>query len=168
LCEAILRYGDAIDAGAAAPRRGRGRLPRGPDDAGSAALGAQRFLAERQVAECALVDGWGDPVAWLTEAAAYARRHDHRDVERACRRCCARPGAPLPRRRGHHDVAPELAALGVTEREADVLALIADGLTSREVAARLFLSIRTVDKHVERLLAKTGRSRRAELRSFRT
>lgn len=58
--------------------------------------------------------------------------------------------------------------MGVTEREADVLALVADGLTSREVAARLFLSVRTVDKHVERLLAKTGRSRRTELRAFRT
>jgi DNA-binding CsgD family transcriptional regulator len=169
LGEAILGYGDAIDAG----RSGRRDEAKAHFVAARAMLdrprlAAQRFLAERQVAECALVDGWGDPVAWLTEAAAYARRHDHRDVERACRSLLRKAGAPLPRRRGQHDVAPELAALGVTEREADVLALVADGLTSREVAARLFLSIRTVDKHVERLLAKTGRSRRAELRAFRT
>jgi DNA-binding CsgD family transcriptional regulator len=58
--------------------------------------------------------------------------------------------------------------VGVTEREAEVFALVTEGLTSREIAARLFLSVRTVDKHVERLLAKTGVSRRAELRSFRT
>ena len=78
-------------------------------------------------------------------------------------------GAPPPRREhGHRDVPPALAALGVTDREADVFALVTEGLTSREIAARLFLSVRTVDKHVERLLAKTGVSRRAELRTFCT
>jgi DNA-binding CsgD family transcriptional regulator len=58
--------------------------------------------------------------------------------------------------------------MGITDREADVLALVAEGLTSKEIAARLYLSARTVDKHVERLLAKTGVSRRAELRQFST
>ena len=58
--------------------------------------------------------------------------------------------------------------MGITDREADVLALVADGLTSKEIAARLYLSARTVDKHVERLLSKTGLSRRAELRQFST
>jgi DNA-binding CsgD family transcriptional regulator len=80
-----------------------------------------------------------------------------------------RGGALLPRRdHGHRSVPPDLAALGVTDREADVLALVAAGLTSREVAARLFISVRTVDKHVERLLAKTGLARRTELRRFAT
>jgi DNA-binding CsgD family transcriptional regulator len=75
----------------------------------------------------------------------------------------------VPRREhGHRDVPAALAALGITDREADVLALLADGLTSREIGARLFISARTVDKHVERLLAKTGRSRRAELQTFTT
>ena len=37
----------------------------------------------------------------------------------------------------------------------DVLLLLAEGLTNRQIAARLYLSPRTVDKHVERLLAKT-------------
>jgi DNA-binding CsgD family transcriptional regulator len=41
--------------------------------------------------------------------------------------------------------------------------LVADGLTNREIAERLFLSPRTVEKHVERLLAKTGVQNRSRL-----
>lgn len=41
--------------------------------------------------------------------------------------------------------------------------LVADGLTNREIAERLFLSPRTVEKHVERLLAKTGVQNRSQL-----
>ena len=53
--------------------------------------------------------------------------------------------------------------MGVTAREADVLRLIADGLTNKEIGERLFLSPRTVEKHVERLLAKTGSQNRSQL-----
>jgi DNA-binding NarL/FixJ family response regulator len=44
-----------------------------------------------------------------------------------------------------------------------VLELVAQGLTNARVASRLFLSTRTVDHHVARLLAKTGSANRAEL-----
>ena len=54
---------------------------------------------------------------------------------------------------------PALAALGITSREVDVLALVATGATNREVGERLFISTRTVDKHVERLLQKAGTTR---------
>jgi len=43
---------------------------------------------------------------------------------------------------------------GLTEREHDVLRLIAQGLTNAGVAKRLFLSERTVEAHVRRLLGK--------------
>lgn len=56
-----------------------------------------------------------------------------------------------------------LRNLGVTRRETDVLVLVVEGCGNREIAARLFLSPRTVEKHVERLLAKTGTNRRYEL-----
>ena len=56
----------------------------------------------------------------------------------------------------------------MTEREAEVLALVADGLSNREVAERLVLSVRTVEKHVERLLAKTQSANRAHLAAFAT
>jgi DNA-binding CsgD family transcriptional regulator len=58
---------------------------------------------------------------------------------------------------------PDRAALGVTAREADVLRLVAEGLTNKEIGERLFLSPRTVEKHVERLLAKTGAQNRSQL-----
>ncbi len=44
-----------------------------------------------------------------------------------------------------------------------MLALITTGLTNAETARRLFLSTRTVDTHVARLLAKSGATNRAEL-----
>jgi DNA-binding CsgD family transcriptional regulator len=55
------------------------------------------------------------------------------------------------------------AALGVTRREADVLALVVEGLSNREIAERLFLSVRTVEKHVESLLRKTATRTRTQL-----
>jgi DNA-binding CsgD family transcriptional regulator len=54
----------------------------------------------------------------------------------------------------------------VTAREAEVLVLVAEHLTNADIAARLHLSTRTVETHVARLLAKTGTTDRAGLRSW--
>ncbi|HST42623.1 MAG TPA: response regulator transcription factor [Conexibacter sp.] len=54
--------------------------------------------------------------------------------------------------------APELSA-----RELEVLRLIARGLTNREIAERLFLSVRTVESHRARIQRKLGRARRSDL-----
>jgi len=43
---------------------------------------------------------------------------------------------------------------GLTEREQEVLALIADGLSNREIAGRLFISEKTVKTHVSSILTK--------------
>jgi ATP/maltotriose-dependent transcriptional regulator MalT len=162
---ALLGYADAVSAG----RQGR------PADAEAAFAAADRQMgplvawyrqyARRLAAEAALADGWGEPVAWLREAAAYfAARGDDR-VSAACRALLRQAGAPVPRPAGDGDVPGPLRALGVTEREADVLRLVAQGLGNREIAERMFLSPRTVEKHVASLLAKTG-LRRGQLAGY--
>ncbi|MEU8794319.1 response regulator transcription factor [Streptomyces sp. NPDC048643] len=57
-------------------------------------------------------------------------------------------------------LAPELASL--SPRERDVLALIGDGLTNREIGKELYLSEKTVKNHISRLLAKLGVQRRVQ------
>lgn len=56
---------------------------------------------------------------------------------------------------------PELAE--VTEREREVLSLIAKGLTNQEICDRLWLSMPTVKTHVSHLLSKTGSRDRVQL-----
>ena len=59
-----------------------------------------------------------------------------------------------------HDAAPALSAL--TAREAEVLALLAEGLTQGEIAARLVLSPRTVGTHIQHILSKLAVHNRAQ------
>lgn len=51
---------------------------------------------------------------------------------------------------------------GLTEREAEVLRLIARGLSNQDVARELFVSVATVKTHVNHLFAKTGSRDRAQ------
>ncbi|MEU4426428.1 LuxR C-terminal-related transcriptional regulator [Actinoplanes sp. NPDC024001] len=54
----------------------------------------------------------------------------------------------------------------LTPQELQVARLVAEGLTNREIAARLFLSPRTVGTHLYRIYPKVGISTRAELAGF--
>ena len=49
---------------------------------------------------------------------------------------------------------------GLTTRERDVLVLLSEGLSDREISRRLFISERTVGHHVSAVLAKIGVSSR--------
>ncbi|MCV7360493.1 response regulator transcription factor, partial [Mycolicibacterium neworleansense] len=53
--------------------------------------------------------------------------------------------------------------LPLTDREREIAMLIGAGLSSRAIAERLHLSVRTVEGHIYRAMAKTGVSTRAEL-----
>jgi DNA-binding NarL/FixJ family response regulator len=50
---------------------------------------------------------------------------------------------------------------GLTQREVEILALIARGMTNPEIAAALFLSNHTIKTHISRIFAKTGSRDRA-------
>ena len=56
--------------------------------------------------------------------------------------------------------APELADL--TERELELLALIAEGLTNRQIGERMFLAEKTIKNYVSAILAKLGLERRTQ------
>jgi DNA-binding NarL/FixJ family response regulator len=55
---------------------------------------------------------------------------------------------------------------GLTQREVEVLRLIAAGRTDREIAEELIISVRTVTTHVSHLLNKTGVANRAEAATY--
>ena len=59
--------------------------------------------------------------------------------------------------------APSSLPAGVTEREKEILGLIALGLTNQEICDRLWLSMATVKTHISHLLAKTGSRDRVQL-----
>lgn len=127
-------------------------------------VGGRIMLLLRLVAEAAVRDGWGEPVAWLRRVEGFFAERGYDKVARASRALLKEAGAPAPRRgRGDSAVPAELRAVGVTSREMDVLKLIAEGLPNREIAERLYLSPRTVEHHVASLLRRTGAPTRAAL-----
>jgi DNA-binding NarL/FixJ family response regulator len=52
--------------------------------------------------------------------------------------------------------------LGLTPREREVLVLVADGRSNRQIAQELFISHKTASVHVSNILAKLGVANRAE------
>jgi DNA-binding CsgD family transcriptional regulator len=115
------------------------------------AVGAVRLPAAGEGAGERPADGWGRPRPWLEAAAGVFGRHG---IEALAARCRALLDGPRPSR---------WSRLGITERQADVLRLVATGISNEEIAARLHLSPRTVEKHVENLLRITAAQSRTQL-----
>ncbi|MDT5180031.1 MAG: hypothetical protein QOJ95_4229, partial [Mycobacterium sp.] len=90
------------------------------------------------------------------------RRRDHRGsamassarAEDLARRC---GGAVTPALRQAAERLP------LTDREREVVMLIGEGMSNRDIAARLTVSTRTVETHVYRAMSKTGTTTREEL-----
>jgi DNA-binding CsgD family transcriptional regulator len=57
---------------------------------------------------------------------------------------------------------------GLTEREVEVLRLVAAGKTDRQIAEELIISVRTVTTHVSNILNKTGAVNRTEAATYAT
>jgi len=70
----------------------------------------------------------------------------------------------LERLRNPKPAEDPLADLSAQERR--VLALIAEGLTNRQIAAEMFLAEKTIKNYVSRLLAKLGMARRSEAAAY--
>jgi DNA-binding NarL/FixJ family response regulator len=121
----------------------------------------------RLVAECALADGWGAPVEWLRAAEDYFHSAGVPAVASACRALLRNSGVRVGQRRsGLTEMPPALRSAGLTVREYEVLRLLADRLGNREIADRLHLSPRTVEKHVSSLITKTGLPNRIALSEY--
>ncbi|MER7895638.1 response regulator transcription factor [Streptomyces sp. NPDC096046] len=68
----------------------------------------------------------------------------------------------MARLRGGRQEEDSDALPGLTEREREILALIGEGLTNRQIGQRLYLAEKTVKNHISRLLAKLGVERRVQ------
>jgi non-specific serine/threonine protein kinase len=112
---------------------------------------SDRFLQQSRVAARARLDEAAWTAAWAEERAM--------SPEKAVEYALEQESAPEP-------VAPEPYPAGLSAREAEVLRLVATGLTNAEVAGELFLSSRTVDWHLGSIYRKIGFHSRTEATRF--
>ena len=133
---------------------------------------AARFaeaLRDGDAAELAAVsedfDRMGDLVAALDAAAHAAIEYRRHDMRGSALRCSTRAGTLAHRCGGASTPTLRQATeqLPLTDRELEIVMLIADGVSNRAVAERLTLSVRTVESHIYRAMSKTGTSSRDEL-----
>ncbi|MFC0627513.1 ATP-binding protein [Kribbella deserti] len=123
-------------------------------------LGAPYFaaLTSEQALRVRLAEGDSTATDELAELAeVFDRMAAPRDAAR-CRHELRRRGGTAPSHRGRRGYGGELSP-----REQEVARLLGRGHTNREIAEVLFLSPRTVEQHVAKVLRKLGAVSRAEL-----
>jgi DNA-binding CsgD family transcriptional regulator len=126
--------------------------------------GAEAHLAggDKAAARDLLADAW----RWASEQGAQPLTGE---IETLARRARLDPSAPSPAAAG--SAAPAVSGspsdraaddFGLTRREREVLALVAEGWTNRQVADHLFISENTAGVHVSNILGKLAASSRTE------
>jgi DNA-binding NarL/FixJ family response regulator len=137
---------------------------------GRTAVADRHFQAGLELAERS-----GSPL-WTAEvlfdwAAALDARGDRERAAQLGRRAddlARRIGMARPsraRRRVAANDTPQLPS-GLSGREAEVLRCVAEGLSNREIGARLFISQNTVANHIRTILRKTGCANRTEATTY--
>lgn len=106
----------------------------------------------------------------LLIAQAYRRLDDHdtaeMELDAACRVFENLGATPALAHMDLSGAARPVAAGGLTSREAEVLRLVATGMTNRQVADRLVISDKTVARHVSNIFVKLGLSSRAAATAY--
>jgi len=165
---AATRGRDRVEALATAAH-GRIALAEGGDDASEllqeavnrfAALG-HRLDAARARLDLARSLAPGSP-----EVAVDTARHARAELESLGAVRDADAAAALMRSLGAKSRAGPRAAGLLTRRELDVLRLVGEGLSNREIAERLFISSKTAEHHLSRIYAKLGVKTRTEAASY--
>jgi DNA-binding CsgD family transcriptional regulator len=107
----------------------------------------------------------GDLVAAVDSAAHAALAYRRKDKRGSALGCSTRAVALAEQCGGASTPALRQATepLPLTDREAEIVMLIGEGLSNRAVAERLTLSVRTVESHIYRAMLKTGTTSRDEL-----
>jgi DNA-binding CsgD family transcriptional regulator len=166
--QAYLRYADAVRTG----RDGRPSQAAHAMTEGDALLSRSSpwclHLGRWLVAEEAIANRWGEPAQWLIQAGDYFDQLGEHRLASACQSLLRKTGTPVPRVRAHPTVPQALRARGVTDRELEVMTTIAQGLSNREIAQRLYLSPKTVEKHISNLMDKLDVRSRAQLAAIAT
>jgi DNA-binding NarL/FixJ family response regulator/tetratricopeptide (TPR) repeat protein len=141
-----------------------------PDAWGGAALGWERLGDPFWTATARLREAEAAAAAGATARAADALQHAHRlatslgaatllvAIEQVSRRTRLGLDAPTPKVLA----AATIDQLGLTPREAEVLALVAAGQTNRQIGERLYVSEKTASVHVSNILRKLGVSTRVD------
>jgi DNA-binding CsgD family transcriptional regulator len=100
------------------------------------------------------------------EVAIAAARQARNELEALGASRDADAAAALMRSLGAKGRAGPRAAGLLTRRELEVLRLLGEGLTNREIAERLFISPKTAEHHVSRIYAKVGVTKRSEAAAY--
>jgi DNA-binding CsgD family transcriptional regulator len=74
-----------------------------------------------------------------------------------------RIGACRPRRASTPQVARSAAGEALSVREEQILGMVCQGMSNKDVAGALFVSVKTVEAHLTRIFRKTGARSRASL-----